>query len=904
MPIRVRRLLASLMVVAAVGAIGAPWSRGEDESPPARKPNLVFVMSDQHSWDMLACYGNQDVITPNFDRLAGEGVRFDHCISNSPVCTPYRGILMTGQHPLNSGAMQNDLQMLLGEGNYLGQVLRDAGYRMGYFGKWHLYGGNRVRPVPPGPFRYGFDHEFLTNNCTLLYDAKRAYYWDEAGQKQLYGDWESDAQTDQAIAFVEKHADKPFSLFVSWHPPHNWGRDHEGYLAPEDCLKLYDPAKLHLRPNVEDTPANRLKYQGHMAMITSLDRAFGRLMRKLDEKGVTDNTLVVFTSDHGDMLMSYGWPNNKGRAEHGSCRVPLLVRYPGRLKPRTSDLLIGTFDLMPTLLGLLGLPVPDTCQGQNLADAIVNHRDDVVKSQPLFFLPADWRGIYTRRYTYSFTVDPESPHHKSLSDNLLFDRQEDPWETSNLFDSPGHDEIRNKLHQQTLEWMARFGDTGFRFEELIERVVRAEDWPAASLGPRYRPRSWEGRLKGRPVDFLPLKERKAPGRELLRNLTVKPAELVVVEGERLKLSSKPPRAWAEGTKLRRLRPLGPDAGVPAPGAIDPESIVVRHKGRDLKLGADFLADRTYGTLGLAPNASVAAEDEVEVDYRFSLRRIDSIVLAADSRHAVREGTSDLTTPKPPGLKQGDRRLANVLVDYFSDGENVEVFPIEEGPDKAVTFTTSGRVPRTLAKLREGKPVKIVSWGDSVTAGGDASSADTRYTAVFQKRLRAKFPSADVTVETIAVGGSNSRQWLYPDRFPGPQSKQTVWQRIVDAKPDLVTIEFVNDAGMTPQQVDVVYIDILRRLRKIGAEVIFITPHFTRPSMMRMKSLREPDRRPYVHAMRAFADRRDLAVADTSSRWAHLWKEGLPYVTLLRNGINHPDDRGHALFADELMRCFE
>jgi arylsulfatase A-like enzyme/lysophospholipase L1-like esterase len=901
MRIRVRRLFALLAVV---GAAVAPLSRGEDRTPPARKPNLVFVMSDQHSWDMLGCYGNPDVLSPNIDRLAEQGVRFNHCISNSPVCTPYRGILMTGQHPLCTGAMQNDLQMLAGRGNYLGEVLRDAGYRMGYFGKWHLYGGDRVRPVPQGPFRYGFDHEFLTNNCTLLFDAKRAYYWDENGQKQLYGDWEPYAQTAQAIDFVEKHAEETFALFVSWHPPHNWGRDHEGYLAPEDCLALYDPAKLHLRPNVEDTPANRLKYQGHMAMITSLDRAFGRLMKTLDEKGLTENTLVVFTSDHGDMLMSYGWPNNKGRAESGSCHVPLLVRFPGRLQPRASDLLVGTFDLMPTLLGLLGLPVPDTCQGHNLAEAIIDRRDDAVESQPLFFLPADWRGIYTRRYTYSFTVDPESSHHRALSDNLLFDRQEDPWETKNLFDSPAHQEIRNKLHQATLKWMAGFGDTGFRFQALLERVVRAEDWPAVSLGPQYRPRGWEGRLKGRPVDFLPLPEPTEPGRELLKGLNVKPAEVVVVKGERLKLSSKPPRAWAEGTKLRSLRPLGPDAGVPAPGAVDPESIVVRYQDRDLKPGADFLADRTYGTLGLAPDATVTAQDEVDVDYRFSLRRLDSIVLAADGRHTLREGAPDLTTPKPPELKPGERRLANVLVDYFSDGEKVEVFPIEEGPEDAVTFTTPGRIPRTLAKLREGKPLKIVSWGDSVTVGGDAGSPETRYTAVFEKRLRAKFPSADVTVETIAVGGSNSRQWLYPDRFPGPYADQTVWQRIADAKPDLVTIEFVNDAGLTPQQVDQVYGDILDRLRKIGAEVIFITPHFTRPAMMGMKTFREPDRRPYVLALRAFADRRNLAVADASSRWAHLWKEGLPYVTLLRNGINHPDDRGHALFADELMRCFE
>jgi len=861
-------------------------------------------MSDQHSWDMLGCYGNPDLKTPNFDRLAEQGVRFTHCISNSPVCTPYRGILMTGQHPLNCGAMQNDLQILPGSGNYLGEVLRDAGYRMGYYGKWHLYGGDRVRPVPPGPFRYGFDHEFFTNNCTLLFDAKRAYYWDEKGQRQLYGDWEPYAQTRQAIGFIEKHATRPFALFLSWHPPHNWGRDHEGYLAPEDCLALYDPASLHLRPNVKDTPAIRRKYQGHMAMISSLDRAFGWLLKTLDEQGLTQNTLVVFTADHGDLLMSYGWPANKGRAEDGSCRVPLLVRFPGRLEPRTSELLIGTLDLMPTLLGFLRLPIPETCQGQNLAEAIAERRDDVVPSQPLFFLPADWRGIYTPRYTYSFTVNPDSPHHKQLSDNILFDRQEDPWELNNLFDSPDDEEIRKQLHEKTLDWMARCGDTGFRFQALLERVVRARDWPAVSMPPRYRPRGWEGRLRGQPVSWLPIPEEGERQAALLDGLSIKPAETVSVTGERLKLSAQPPRVWAVGTKLQRLRPRGPNVGTPAPGAIDPDSIVVRHQGRVLKLGADFLADRTYGTLGLAPGSSVTALDEVAVDYRFSLRRLDSIVSTFDGRRTIREGTSHLTTPTLPVLKNGDKRLANVLVDYFSSGQDVEVFPIDETSGDAVTFTTPGRIPRTLAKLRERKPVQIVCWGDSVTAGGDASSPETQYPAVFRKRLRARFPEADVTVQTVAVGGSNSRQWLYPDRFPGARPDQTVWKRVVAAKPDLVTIEFVNDAGMTPQQVNMVYADILNRLRKIGADVILITPHFTMPAMMHMKSLREPDRRPYVLALRAFADRHQLAVADASSRWAHLWKEGLPYVTLLRNGINHPDDRGHAIFADELMRCFE
>ncbi len=893
----------ALTVIVCVIVMGGA-ARGEEASRVTQKPNLVFVFSDQHSWDMLGCNGNPDIITPHFDEFARQGVRFTHCISNSPVCTPYRGILMTGQHPLNCGAMQNDLQILPGHGNYLGEVLRDAGYHTGYFGKWHLYGGDRVRPVPAGPFRYGFDNEFLTNNCTLLFDAQHAYYWDGNGHKQLYGQWEPYAQTDQAIAFVRRHDNEPFALFLSWHPPHNWGRAHEGYRAPEDCLALYDPAKLHLRPNVKDSASVRQKYQGHMAMITSLDRAFGRLMQQLAEQDLVDNTLVVFTADHGDMLLSYGWPNNKGRAEDGSCRVPLLMRFPGRLAPRTSRLLIGSFDLMPTLLGLLGLPVPTTCQGNNLAEAIRARRDDAIQSQPLFFLPADWRGIYTRDYTYSFTLNPDSPRNRALSDNLLYDHRNDPWQLHNLFNSPEHQAVQKQLHQQTLQWMKRFGDTGFRFQALLEQVVRDEDWPDVSLPPQFRRRGWEGRLKGRPVDFLPLKTPEKPGVELLDGLAIRPAEVVSVSGERLRLYGKPPRGWAAGTKLQRLRPRGPNAGVPAPGAIDPDSIVVRFQGHALQNGVDYSADKMYGTLGLTPHSSVTDQDDVEVDYRFSLRRIDAIVRAANGQRVVREGKSHLTVPLPPQLEKTDRRLANVFVDYFSDGRDVDVFPIQQRAADATTFSTPNRIPKTLAKIRQGKPVTIVAWGDSVTAGGDASAPETRYPAVFARRLKKRFPQADVHVVTVAVGGSNSRQWLYPDRFPGPVPQATRWQRLVDARPDLVTVEFVNDAGMAPQQVNQVYADILNRLRKIDAEVILITPHFTMPSMMHMRSLREPDRRPYVLALRAFANRRHVALADASSRWGHLAKEGIPYVTLLRNGINHPDDRGHAIFADELMRCFE
>src|SRR5215471_4390796 len=180
-------------------------------APQQRRPNLVFLFSDQQSADMLGCYGNSQIQTPRLDRFARDAVRFNHCVANSPLCTPYRGVLFSGQHPLRTGAFENDMRMLPGAGTYFAEVLRDAGYRTGYVGKWHLYGGNRNRPIPPGPDRYGFDDTFLSNNCTVVFDAERAYYWDADGAKQRYGEWEPYGQAKQAAQFIEDNSERPFA---------------------------------------------------------------------------------------------------------------------------------------------------------------------------------------------------------------------------------------------------------------------------------------------------------------------------------------------------------------------------------------------------------------------------------------------------------------------------------------------------------------------------------------------------------------------------------------------------------------------------------------------------------------------------------------------------------------------
>ena len=487
------RILHKTAILSVVVLLTLATACRGDLSP---QPNLVFVFSDQQSSDMLGCYGNDQIITPNIDKMAAAGVRFNHCLSSSPVCTPYRGMLMSGQHPLYNGCMVNDAQMLPGNGNYFGEVLRDAGYRMGYIGKWHLYGGLRDRPIPPGPLRYGFDHEFFSNNCAVAFGARDAFFWDVDGKTRL-GKWEPDGQTDQALNFIDRHAGKqPFALFVSWHPPHNWV---EGYSAPSEYEKLYDTSKIKLRPSCADSPNSRVEYQGYMGMCSNLDDNIGRLLKKLEEKGIRDNTLVVYTSDHGDLLRSHGildW--HKSVPEHVACRVPLILNWPGKLSPRVSEMLVGTLDLMPTLLGLLGIEPPGTCQGSNYASALKEGKNPDTESIPLFFWgeSSDWRGVYTHRYTYAF-----EPSGATRGINVLYDRLEDPHELKNLFDSPDHRKVQDNLHELTKKWMERFHDEHIPFDTIKQKIYIDPDAARAAWSPNQ---AKSGALIGRPVDLQKL----------------------------------------------------------------------------------------------------------------------------------------------------------------------------------------------------------------------------------------------------------------------------------------------------------------------------------------------------------------------------------------------------------------
>ncbi|MDQ1257198.1 MAG: hypothetical protein QG656_1800, partial [Candidatus Hydrogenedentes bacterium] len=350
----------------AAGAASFGLVRAE-ETTARRKPNVLYLFSDEHRYQSMSCTEMPELKTPNMARLAKDGVSFTHCISNYPVCSPHRAILMTGRWPFQQGVIDNGIDLNPNEMT-LGKAFKAAGYKTGYIGKWHL-GGTRAEP-------FGFDESLIWTGDNVHWD-KAQYHPKEGGPIQPKG-YNATLMTDQALAFIEENADKdePFFLMVSWNPPHSNFID-----APEDKKALYPEGSLPFRPNYEsdktDPEARKIwddngwaEYRGYHAHITAIDEELGRILAKLDETGIAGGTIVVYSADHGSMFGSHG-VGSKRQPFDESIRVPFLVCGPG-ITPagRTCGNLFGTIDVMPTLCGLAEIPVPDSCMGQDFSHFI------------------------------------------------------------------------------------------------------------------------------------------------------------------------------------------------------------------------------------------------------------------------------------------------------------------------------------------------------------------------------------------------------------------------------------------------------------------------------------------------------------------------------------------------------
>lgn len=426
--------------------------------------NVLFVLADQWRSSALGCGSDAVVRTPHIDGLAAEGANWQRAYAANPVCTPNRACILTGRHSHQTGMVRNDIQLPPQEVCWP-ELLRSAGYATHYVGKWHLDGPPKPGYVPPGWRRRGFA-TFEGFNRGHIYH--RHWGFDDSGEPLaeiaagLDPYYEPTLQTDLAIDFMRRIQDQPFACFLSWGPPHTPFR-------PPDAHDLYEPGEIVLRGNVpaEHEARARKDLAGYYGLCESLDHEMGRLLAFLDESGLRDNTLLIFTSDHGELAGSHG-KYRKGEPESESLQVPLMMRLPGRVAGGSEpETLISSVDLMPTLLSLCGMPAPDTCAGSDLSGAVtpggtapsvesVYCEGKVLNSPEL--RPGTnspdarpWRSLVTQRYKLNVRAD------HSIVDRL-FDLQEDPLELRNLANTVEAHSLQGELLAELKAWGQRTGD--------------------------------------------------------------------------------------------------------------------------------------------------------------------------------------------------------------------------------------------------------------------------------------------------------------------------------------------------------------------------------------------------------------------------------------------------------------
>lgn len=508
---RFRALVLGLLVAAAV-PVGA-----------ADRPNIIFIMSDDHAAHAISAYGSRVNSTPNLDRLAREGVRFDNVFVTNSICTPSRAAILTGQYAHRNGVPV--FNRFDSTRQTAPKLLQAGGYYTGMIGKWHL-----------GSDPAGFDRWEILPGQGAYFDP---LFYTADGEKRYTGRYVTDVITDLAIDFLQSRpTNKPFFLMVhhkaphrSWEPDETHRKQFEGRWIPEPPtlwdtwatrtdalrenrqrvffdltrrdLKLTPPAGLEgaaLGSWLSTTPTDvtttvggstvtltgdalaRWKYQRYMqdylAVIQSVDDNVGRLLDHLDRSGLARNTIVIYTSDQGFFLGDHGLYDKRFMYEE-SLRMPFLVRWPAGAKPGTVARGMGlNVDFAPTFLAAAGLPVPADMQGRSLLPLIRGQQ------------PADWRTSMYYRY-YHDPGDHNTRGHygvRTLTHKLiyywkkdqweLFDMVKDPQEMHNLYGQPGFETLTAQLKAELARLKASVAD----MDEFADtQLPNGVDGPPARL---------------------------------------------------------------------------------------------------------------------------------------------------------------------------------------------------------------------------------------------------------------------------------------------------------------------------------------------------------------------------------------------------------------------------------------
>lgn len=483
------RQCAAFSALGVASGCRALSSKGVTNRKP---PNLLIVFPDQMRGQALGFLNEDPVVTPHLDRFAAESLVLTHAVSNYPVCSPFRAMLMTGMYPHANHVLSNCTSRSEPHGCELrrsdrcwSDVLKDQGYSLGYIGKWHLDSprapyvdckNNKGQPkwnewCSPGR-RHGFDYWHAYG--TYDYHMNPMYWSTDAKRDGFHfaGKWGPAYEADLAIDYIQNKGGKrrrpgePFALVVSMNPPHTpYNQFPEEYLAP---YRDKAPEDLLVRPNVDKSGKTRMsrmalsQTKNYFANVTGVDAQFGRIMQGLEAAGLKDDTIVLFTADHGNCLGTHNCATKNVPFEE-SMRIPFMVRWPGKIKPRRDDLLISVPDIYPTLLDLMGARahIPTTVQGASHANLFVNETGKRPNSQLYLKIPMDQpdfghRGVRTHAHKLILQAQPGKP-----METVLYDLKADPYELSNIADrQPGL--VAQLIRTELKPWLEKNRDPWIR----------------------------------------------------------------------------------------------------------------------------------------------------------------------------------------------------------------------------------------------------------------------------------------------------------------------------------------------------------------------------------------------------------------------------------------------------------
>lgn len=420
------------------------------------RPNVIVFFTDQQRWDSTGVHGNPLELTPNFDSMATSGTHAFNAFTCQPVCGPARSCLQTGLYATTTGCYCNGA-IPKPDQKMLGHYFRKAGYSTGYIGKWHL----ADRDPAPVEQRGGYQHWLAANLLEFTSDSYRCDVFDVNNQPVRLPGYRVDGLTDAAIRFVEANRKAPFFLFLSFLEPHQ--QNHlDNYPAPDGYRQRYQgrwmPADLQ---ELGGTAARHLG--GYWGMVKRLDEALGRLRDALKSLALTDNTVILFTSDHGCHFKTRN-DEFKRSCHESSIRVPTAF-YGG---PFTGGgqlrQLVSLIDLPPTLLDVAGIAIPPAMQGRSILPLL--RGGSPAWPQEVFVQISETqvgRAIRTHRWKFGVTAPDKDGWKDSHSDRYvqqyLYDLEADPAELNNLVGAKSHLDIAHELEERLLDRMTQAGET-------------------------------------------------------------------------------------------------------------------------------------------------------------------------------------------------------------------------------------------------------------------------------------------------------------------------------------------------------------------------------------------------------------------------------------------------------------